>query len=64
MEKIDLVSEIRELLDSDLTPYQIGKDTGLSVDLIRRLKVRVRPIERVSVGTAQTLLDYKRDRSI
>lgn len=60
MQSIDIVGEIRELLDrEDLTNYAIGKGAGVGIETVRRLRKGIRPIERLSVDTAQRLLDYK-----
>ncbi|VDG19887.1 XRE family transcriptional regulator [Lactiplantibacillus mudanjiangensis] len=59
MQEINIVREIQTLLDSDLTAYRIGKDTGVDNTLIRRLKSGERPVENISVKVAQKLLDYR-----
>ncbi|MDV0431680.1 hypothetical protein RXV91_12470 [Lactiplantibacillus sp. DA1] len=58
MQRIDIAQQIQHLLDSELTAYRIGKDTGLSITAIQRLKTGESSIDNLSVKTAQTLLDY------
>ncbi|AVK64111.1 hypothetical protein C5Z26_08300 [Lactobacillus sp. CBA3606] len=58
MQKIDIAQQVQRLLDSELTAYRIGKDTGLSITAVQRLKTGESAIDNLSVKTAQTLIDY------
>lgn len=57
MEKI--IKEIKELLiESDVTTYQIGKDTGLNFNMLQFYRIGQRKVENMSLKTASILYDY------
>ncbi len=58
MQTFNISKQIQLLLDSDLTAYRIGKDLGISITAIQRLKTGESSIDNLSVKTAQALIDY------
>lgn len=58
MAVINIAAQIQRLLDSGLSAYRIGKDTGLSITAVQRLKSGESAIDNLTVKTAQTLIDY------
>lgn len=59
MNEIDKVyAEIRLLLTSDITAYQIEKGTGLSRSKIGRLKNGENTIDNLSLSSAKLLFEY------
>ncbi|QCZ50921.1 helix-turn-helix domain-containing protein [Levilactobacillus brevis] len=50
--------EIQALLNTDISTSKIAKDSGVSQPAITYLRHGQRSIDRLSVDTAQKLLDY------
>ena len=50
-------SEIKELLDSDMTSYEIGKRSGISNQVIDRYRKGTNAIENMTFKTAKKLLE-------
>ena len=53
-------AEIKELLDSNLTSYEIGKRSGVSNQVIDRYRKGTNAIENMTFKTAKKLLELKR----
>mgnify|MGYP004708042861 CR=1 FL=1 len=53
-----LKAQIQELLDSDISAYRIGKESGVSQPIITQLRNGHRSIGRLTVNSAQKLIDY------
>ena len=51
--------EIKELLDSNLTSYEIGKRSGVSNQVIDRYRKGTNAIENMTLKTAKKLLELK-----
>ncbi|MFV5900244.1 hypothetical protein ACLIJT_00410 [Staphylococcus gallinarum] len=49
---------IQKLLDSDISSYKIGKETGISNSIIQRLRNGERTIGNLTLDTAETLYKY------
>lgn len=49
--------EIKSLLDSDLTSYEIGKRSGISNQVIDRYRKGTNVIENMTLKTAKKLLE-------
>ncbi|WVX90605.1 hypothetical protein XccPhieta_gp70 [Xanthomonas phage SU1] len=54
--------EIRDLLNSNITSYEISKKTGVSNSVISRLRNGEREIGKVTLETAEKLYEYEMDR--
>lgn len=54
--------EIRDLLNSNITSYEISKETGVSNSVISRLRNGEREIGKVTLETAEKLYEYEMDR--
>lgn len=52
-------SEIKELLDSGMTSYEIGKRSGISNQVIDRYRKGTNAIENMTFKTAKKLLELK-----
>ena len=52
-------SEIKELLDSNMTSYEIGKRSGISNQVIDRYRKGTNAIENMTLKTAKKLLELK-----
>ena len=50
-------SEIKELLDSNMTSYEIGKRSGISNQVIDRYRKGTNAIENMTLKTAKKLLE-------
>ena len=50
-------SEIKELLDSGMTSYEIGKRSGISNQVIDRYRKGTNAIENMTLKTAKKLLE-------
>ena len=50
-------AEIKELLDSNLTSYEIGKRSGISNQVIDRYRKGTHVIENMTLKTAKKLLE-------
>ena len=50
-------SEIKELLDSELTSYEIGKRSGIAITVIDRYRKGTNVIENMTLKTAKKLLE-------
>ena len=50
-------SEIKELLDSSMTSYEIGKRSGISNQVIDRYRKGTNIIENMTLKTAKKLLE-------
>lgn len=50
--------KIIELIESDITGYQVFKDTGLSQTVMSSLRTGKRDIDNLRVGTAEKLYEY------
>lgn len=55
---MEYTKKIKELLDSDITSYQIAKDCGLSHQFIDNYRYGVSKIENMALGKAETLYNY------
>ena len=53
-----LIEKIQKLVDSEITSYQIGKATGLSVTVVQEFKKGNRKVENMTLKTAEKLLKY------
>ena len=51
--------EIKELLDSELTSYEIGKRSGISNQVIDRYRKGTNVIENMTLKTAKKLLEFE-----
>ncbi|WP_436866184.1 hypothetical protein [Staphylococcus pseudoxylosus] len=49
---------IQKLLDSDISSYKIGKETGVSNSIIQRLRNGERTIGNLTLDTAEKLYEY------
>lgn len=49
---------IEKLINSEITPYQVKKDTGVSETVIREIRNGKRKLENITLGTAEKLYDY------
>lgn len=54
----DYKLKIIELVESDITGYQVFKDTGLSQTVMSSLRTGKRDIDNLRVGTAEKLYEY------
>ena len=54
--------EIRDLLNSNITSYEISKETGVSNSVISRLRNGEREIGKVTLETAEKLYEYEMER--
>lgn len=52
-------SGIKELLDSDLTSYEIGKRSGIAITVIDRYRKGTNVIENMTLKTAKKLLESR-----
>lgn len=52
-------SEIKELLDSNMTSYEIGKRSGISNQVIDRYRKGMNAIENMTFKTAKKLLESR-----
>ena len=50
-------AEIKELLDSKLTSYEIGKRSGTAITVIDRYRKGTNAIENMTLKTAKKLLE-------
>ena len=50
-------SEIKSLLDSELTSYEIGKRSGIAITVIDRYRKGTNAIENMTLKTAKKLLE-------
>ena len=55
--------EIRGLLDSSMTSYEIGKRSGISNQVIDRYRKGTNVIENMTFKTAKKLLELKKDKT-
>lgn len=55
---MNIVAEIKALLDSDISVYRIAKDSGVSQSVVNKLRKGDRSIDNLGVGSAQKLIDY------
>ena len=53
-------AEIKELLDSNITSYEIGKRSGVSNQVIDRYRKGTNAIENMTLKTAKKLLELKK----
>ena len=53
-------SEIKRLLDSNMTSYEIGKRSGISNQVIDRYRKGTNVIENMTLKTAKKLLELKK----
>ena len=56
---MNIEKEIKGLLESTRTGYQISKHTGVSEAVVSKLRNREREVKNLTVETAQKLIDYK-----
>lgn len=49
---------IQRLINSDITGYQIYKDTGLSQTVMSTLRTGKRDIDNLKLGTTEKLYEY------
>ena len=52
--------EIKELLDSELTSYEIGKRSKTAITVIDRYRKGTNAIENMTLKTAKKLLELKK----
>ena len=52
-------AEIKSLLDSDLTSYEIGKRSGISNQVVDRYRKGTNAIENMTLKTAKKLLELE-----
>ena len=52
-------SEIKRLLDSNMTSYEIGKRSGVSRQMVDRYRDGTNTIENMTFKTAKKLLELK-----
>ena len=52
-------AEIKELLDSELTSYEIGKRSGTAITVIDRYRKGTNAIENMTLKTAKKLLELR-----
>ena len=52
-------SEIKELLDSGMTSYEIGKRSGISNQVIDRYRKGTNVIENMTLKTAKKLMELE-----
>lgn len=52
-------AEIKSLLDSDLTSYEIGKRSGIAITVIDRYRKGTNVIENMTLKTAKKLLELR-----
>ena len=52
-------AEIKELLDSNRTSYEIGKRSGISIQVIDRYRKGTNIIENMTLKTAKKLLELE-----
>ena len=50
-------AEIKSLLDSDLTSYEIGKRSGISNQVVDRYRKGTNSVENMTLKTAKKLLE-------
>ena len=53
-------SEIKELLDSELTSYEIGKRSGTAITVIDRYRKGMNIIENMTLKTAKKIIELKK----
>ena len=53
-------AEIKRLLDSNMTSYEIGKRSGISNQVIDRYRKGTNVIENMTLKTAKKLLELKK----
>lgn len=53
-----MIKEIKELLDSDISEYQIYKETGVSQSTIGELRSGKRKLENITLKVAEKLYDF------
>lgn len=54
----DYKLKIIELIESDITGYQVFKDTGLSQTVMSSLRTGKRDIDNLRLGTTEKLYKY------
>nr|DAY15384.1 MAG TPA: repressor protein CI [Caudoviricetes sp.] len=54
----DYKLKIIELIESDVTGYQIYKDTGISQYVLSQLRQGKRDVDNLRLGTAEKLYEY------
>ena len=54
----DYKLKIIELIESDITGYQVFKDTGLSQTVMSSLRTGKRNVDNLSLGTTEKLYEY------
>ncbi|PTG21682.1 hypothetical protein BUY00_01650 [Staphylococcus chromogenes] len=52
---------IQKLLNSNVSGYKIFKNTGISQGRISELRRGVRPLEGISLDTAEKLYNYQKE---
>lgn len=52
---------LKNLIDSDVTAYQIEKETGVSRAKIGRLKNNINSFKNLSLETAEKLYNYQKE---
>ena len=52
-------SEIKRLLDSNMTSYEIGKRSGIAITVIDRYRKGTNIIENMTLKTAKKLLELR-----
>ncbi|RQM99944.1 hypothetical protein CPA43_03475 [Staphylococcus warneri] len=54
----DYKLKIIELIESDITGYQVFKDTGLSQTVMSSLRTGKRDVDNLRLGTTEKLYEY------
>ncbi|MEX2947711.1 hypothetical protein ABH521_000845 [Staphylococcus warneri] len=57
----EVYNTLKNLIDSDVTAYQIEKETGVSRAKIGRLKNNINSFKNLSLETAEKLYNYQKE---
>ncbi|EFR30897.1 hypothetical protein [Eremococcus coleocola] len=57
----EIIEMIQRLIDSDISAYQITKDTGISGNAINSIRRGERKLTNLTLETAKVLYDYAKD---
>lgn len=58
MQSTTIKELVAQVINSDMTAYAIGKGSGVDISIAQRLKSGERSIDKLTVSTAQHLIDY------
>lgn len=56
-----VIKQIEELFNSDLTDYRISKDTGITLSVIQKYRNDTSKIENMSFKVAKKLIRYSEE---